>query len=234
VGGGERIFSTMWNRFDETFSLVVKYDSIKIVLTIVAVEDLDLTQLINIDQNCLLVYRLERRYLYVPTRGFHIQRTRGEGMFTKEKLKYSLKQMAREWNKKFNDFLISYNLQPNNVNPCVYVNKGHTRMMTTIFVNDKLVCSDKNSGQKDHMIEKMKEEFEVTTNNANVYVGLHIFRNRTKLKLLIGQVMYVSKIFKHLGFENATLVNIPANPNIHLEYSLTNKMGKNLFFTLKQ
>ncbi len=101
MGGGERIFSTMWNRFDETFSLVVKYDSIKIVLTIVAVEDLDLTQLINIDQDCLLVYRLERRYLYVPTRRFHIQRTRGEGMFTKKKLKYSLKQMAREWNKKF-------------------------------------------------------------------------------------------------------------------------------------
>jgi hypothetical protein len=112
--------------------------------------------------------------------------------------------------------------------------KGHPRMMTTIFVDDRLVCSEKNSGQKDHMIEKMKEEFEVTTNNANVYVGFHIFRNRAKLKLLIGQVMYVSKIFKHLGFENATLVNSPTDPNIHLEYSLTNKMEKNLFFTLKQ
>jgi hypothetical protein len=70
VGGGERIFSTMWNRFDETFSLVVKYDSIKIVLTIVVVEDLDLTQVINIDQDCLLVYRLERRYHMCQPKGF--------------------------------------------------------------------------------------------------------------------------------------------------------------------
>jgi len=67
------------------------------------------------------------------------------------------------------------------------------------------------------MIEKMKEEFEVTTNNANMYVGLHIFRIRAKLKLSIRQAMYVSKIFKHLGFENATLVNSPTDPNIHLE-----------------
>jgi hypothetical protein len=48
-------------------------------------------------------------------------------------------------------------------------------MMITIFVDDELVCSEKNSGQKDHMIKKMKEEFEITTNNVDVYVGLHIF-----------------------------------------------------------
>jgi hypothetical protein len=83
------------------------------------------------------------------------------------------------------------------------------------------------------MIEKMKEEFEVTTNNANVYVGLHIFKDKIKLKLWMGQVLYVSKISSVFGFENATLVNTPADPNIHLEYSLTIEMEKNLSLTLK-
>jgi hypothetical protein len=105
--------------------------------------------------------------------------------------------------------------------------------MTTIFVDDGFVCSEKNSAQKDHMIEKMKEEFEVTTNNANVYVGLHIFRNRAKLKLWIGQALYVSRILKCFGFENATHVSTLVNPNVHLEYSLTTKMEKKSFSYLE-
>jgi len=76
------------------------------------------------------------------------------------------------------------------------------------------------------MIEKMKEKFEVTTNNAYVYVGLHSFKDRAKLKLWIRQVLYVSKIFKRFGFEDATLVSTLVDPNIHLEYSLTIQMEK--------
>jgi hypothetical protein len=98
--------------------------------------------------------------------------------------------------------------------------------MTTIFVDDGLMCSEKNSGHKDHMIEKMKEVYEITTNNVYVYVGLHIFRNKVKLKFWIGQALYVNRIFKCFGFENATHVSTPANSNVHLEYSLTIEMEK--------
>jgi hypothetical protein len=83
------------------------------------------------------------------------------------------------------------------------------------------------------MVENMKEEFEVITNNVDVYVGLHIFKDRTKLKLWIGQALYVNKIFKCFGFENATLVSILADPNIHLEYYLTTEMEKKSFFYLE-
>jgi len=83
------------------------------------------------------------------------------------------------------------------------------------------------------MVEKMKEEFEVITNSANVYVGLHIFKDRAKLKLWIRQALYVSKNFKCFGFENATPVNTLTNPNIHLEYYLTIEMEKKSFFYLE-
>ncbi len=78
------------------------------------------------------------------------------------------------------------------------------------------------------MVEKMKEEFEITIND--VQVGFHIFIDRVNLKLWIRQALYVSKSFKHFGFENATPMSTPADPNIHLEYYLTTKMEKKSFF----
>jgi hypothetical protein len=71
---------------------------------------------------------------------------------------------------------MSYDLQPSLTNPYLYVNKGHLKLIIAIFVDDGLICSEKGTTHKDHMINKMKEEFEVTTNNAYVYVGFHIFR----------------------------------------------------------
>jgi hypothetical protein len=46
------------------------------------------------------------------------------------------------------------------------------------------------------MVEKMKEEFEVTTNNVDVYVGLQIFRDRTKLKFCM-----LAKVSSVLGLK---------------------------------
>jgi hypothetical protein len=83
------------------------------------------------------------------------------------------------------------------------------------------------------MVKNMKQKFEFTTNNADVYVGLHIFKDKTKLNLWIRQALYVNKIVKRFGFENARPVGTPTNPNIHLELYLITKTEKNKFFYLE-
>jgi hypothetical protein len=34
---------------------------------------------------------------------------------------YGLKQANQKWKRRFNDLLVSYNLEPTSINPCVYV-----------------------------------------------------------------------------------------------------------------
>jgi hypothetical protein len=67
----------------------------------------------------------------------------------------------------------------------VYANKVHLGPICTIFVNDGLICSDKNTKQKDDMINIMKSKFEIIVIDANVYVGLHIHQDCTQQKLWI-------------------------------------------------
>jgi hypothetical protein len=51
---------------------------------------------------------------------------------------YGLQQVARQWNKKFDCFIKKYNLDVNNVNPCVYYNKDKIKTICDIFIDDGL------------------------------------------------------------------------------------------------
>jgi hypothetical protein len=97
-------------------------------------------------------------------------------LFVIEKLLWLKNKQGKSGTINFNNFLISYDLQPSLANPCVYVNKGLFKLITTIFGDDGLICNEKGTTHKDHIIDKMKEEFEVNTNNAYVYVGFHILK----------------------------------------------------------
>jgi hypothetical protein len=74
----------------------------------------------------------------------------------------------------------SWCFESTSVDPCVYASKVQPHLICTIFVNDGLICSDKNTKQKDDMINRMKSEFEVIITDANVYVGLHTHRDHTQ------------------------------------------------------
>jgi hypothetical protein len=86
--------------FDERFSPIVKYDSIKIVLVIVIVEDLDLTQF-DIKTVYLYANLKEEIYMCQP-KGF-ISKGQEEKVCLLKKSLYGFKQASIEWNKKFND-----------------------------------------------------------------------------------------------------------------------------------
>jgi hypothetical protein len=49
---------------------------------------------------------------------------------------YGLKQIAKQWNIKFDTFLNEYNLVTNEVGPCVYHNQGVMETICAIFVDD--------------------------------------------------------------------------------------------------
>ncbi len=86
--------------FDETFSPIAKYDSIKTVLVIVIAKDLDLTQF---DIKIAYLYANLKEEIYMcQLKGFISKRQEEKVCLLKKNL-YGLKQADIEWNKKFND-----------------------------------------------------------------------------------------------------------------------------------
>jgi hypothetical protein len=86
--------------FDETFSPIVKYDSIKTVLVIVTAEDFDLTQF---DIKTIYLYTNFKENIYMCQSKSFIFKGQEEKVCLLKKSLYGLKQAGIEWNKKFND-----------------------------------------------------------------------------------------------------------------------------------
>ncbi len=56
------------------------------------------------------------------------------------KSQYGLKQVAQQWNIKFDTFLNTCDLVINEVDPSVYHNKGPMETICKIFVDDEILC----------------------------------------------------------------------------------------------
>lgn len=126
--------------FDETFSPVVKYDSLRIILSIAAEQDLDLFQF-DVSSAFLYGELNEEIYLEQPE-GFRVS-GRERDVYRLHKCMYGLKQAGRVWNAKFDGFVTAFGLTPSSVDPCVYYyRKDGDFLILCLWVDDGLlVCN---------------------------------------------------------------------------------------------
>jgi hypothetical protein len=206
--------------YQETFSPVAKFDSIRTILSIAASEDLNITQFdvrtafLNGDVDTEI-------YMEQPI-GFGSQlesseRTAstmkgGRTVCLLKKAIYGLKQSTRVWNKKFDSFLKEYDLLVSDADYCVYVNKKDPKLIICIWVDDGIVCSTFNDSIVD-ILNYMQGTFQITKGLAEVYVGLHITRDRDRRLIHLDQRRYLERVIYRFGQENCKVIAIPADPN---------------------
>lgn len=103
--------------YEETYSPVVKNDSLQTILAIAAARDLELVQL-DVKTAFLNSELQQELYMEQPA-GFEIKGREAEVCRLHRSL-YGLKQASRAWNEKFNFFLVKYRFTRGLADPCVY------------------------------------------------------------------------------------------------------------------
>lgn len=125
--------------YNEIFAPVAKHASIQILLEIVAYEDLELEQL-DVKTAFLNGDLDEVIYMKHPE-GFSIKRKEDWVCLLKKSL-YGLKQSPRQWNQKFNDFMMKLNFKRSSFDRCVYVKQAEdgSYIYMLLYVDDMLVA----------------------------------------------------------------------------------------------
>jgi transposase InsO family protein len=216
--------------FFETYSPVVSSDSIRVILSIVAVDDLEMRQF-DITTAFLNSNLDEEIYMQQP-RGF-IDSANPNHVYQLHKSLYGLRQARRAWNQTFTDFLRRNKLTPTSKDPCVYVSEDLPRVILLIFVDDGLICCSDNS-RIDHILAQMNTTFIVKDDSPDIYIGLRIRRNRAERRIFLDQQIYVERQVVKYGFSSAKTINIPADPNLPLtlpRISRQPKLGSNRYAT---
>lgn len=193
--------------YEETFSPVVRLESVRLILSIVAKHDLDMKQFDV--KTAFLNGKLEETILMEEPEEFKTDTTNGTIKVCKlEKSLYGLKQASRVWNNTFVDFLKRFKLEQLYSDSCVLIRKEPDMLIIAIYVDDGLVCSN-NPHLLDEAIAHLKKEFEITELDAKCFVGLEIQRDRLNKSLSINQQSYIERLVSRFEMNNSKTVDIP-------------------------
>eukprot|EP00253_Pinus_taeda_P030085 PITA_30085 len=205
--------------FHEIFSLVVKIVSIRIVLALVALFDLELQQL---DVKTAFLHSDLDEEIYMEQPEGFVQHRNAKFVCRLKKSLYGLKQSPRQWYKKFDSFMLSQKYVRSEYDHCVYFKQLNNGMfiILVLYVDDMLLAS-KSIEEINRLKTQMARTFDMKDlGAARQILGMEIFRDRSNGKLWLSQQKYVEKILLRFGMNNVKPVSIPLASHFKLSSSL--------------
>lgn len=178
--------------YHEIFSPIVKHSSIRLILSTVAMFDLELEQ---IDVNTAFLHEnLDKQFFMEQLEGFLEKRNENKACLLQKSL-YGLKQSLRQWYKRFNDFVLLNGFSRNSYDHCVYFMKINEDCFVylLIYVDDMLIVSKSmNEFNKLKNILKTKSEMK-DLGLAKRILGMDMIRNTEKNMFVLSQATYIKR-----------------------------------------
>jgi uncharacterized protein YuzE len=198
-------------QYSETYSPVVRMDSLRAILALVPVKNL-LVQQMDIKGAYLNGILQEEIYMRQPE-GCEDGTERVCKLL---KTMYGLKQAGYEWNRQLDITLRKYGYKWLKTDPCIYVRwDGDECSFITVWVDDLMLFASSEKMMR-HMKDSIESEWEVTDlGEPSKIVGIEI--TQTPDRLCISQTKYIESLLKKEGMDNANAVGMPLDPNVKLE-----------------
>lgn len=202
--------------YNETFSPVVRYSTIRILLALAVqydmfIEHLDVkTAFLNGDINEIVF--MEQPDGYILKGSEH-------KVYKLNKAVYGLKQAAKSWYEKINKVLTeTLKFRKLSSEPCVFVYSQEGKyIIIALYVDDIMLFSTKTSQNKKEEIKKeLMKQFEMKDlGQASHILGMSITKDGDKLKL--DQSCYINKILERFQMTDCKPVNTPLESGLKLQ-----------------
>ena len=217
--------------YNEVFSPVAKYSTIRILCQLVVFFDLVLDQMDVV--TAFLYGTLDELIFMRQPLGF--VKKGQEGLVCRLlKSLYGLKQAPRQWNKRFDDFMLGQGFTRMVYDPCVYrksvKNDVFGFIILVLYVDDMLIVA-KDQSEVDRLKVKLSSEFRMKDlGKARRILGMEIFRNSSTGQLCLNQGKYARKVLARFSMEDCKPVSIPLASHFKLSsaFSPTDAVEKGL------
>ena len=217
--------------YEETFAPVCRYETIRILLSIVAAKGLEILQF-DIATAFLNSKLEEETYMEQPE-GYEV----GNNLVCKlEKGLYGLKQAPRAWHKTISEKLEAMGFKPLESDSCVYKKNKDNPIYIAMYVDDGCIIGH-SKPELEKEIKALKQSFKLTMQPLTRFLGIEI-RN-TGDGIFIHQRKYIKDMLKRFGMSDCKSLDIPMQPGLQLEgskpantnYEYQELVGSLLFLT---
>ena len=193
--------------YKETFSLVSKKDSLRIIMALVAHYDLELHQMDV--KTAFLNGNLEEEVYMDQPMGF-IEKGKERMVCKLKKSIYGLKQASRQWYLKFNDTVVSFGFKEITVDRCIYLKvNGRKFIFLVLYVDDILLVTN-DFGLLSETKKYLSNKFEMKDiGEASYVIGIEIFQDRSQGLLGLSQKAYINKVLERFRMDKCSASPIP-------------------------
>ncbi|RVW67125.1 Retrovirus-related Pol polyprotein from transposon TNT 1-94 [Vitis vinifera] len=200
--------------YTEIFSPVVKMSTIRLVLGMVAVENLHLEQLDV--KTAFLHGDLEEDLYMIQPEGFIVQGQ--ENLVCKlRKSLYGLKQAPRQWYKKFDNFMHRIGFKRCEADHCCYVKSfDNSYIILLLYVDDMLIAGS-DIEKINNLKKQLSKQFAMKDlGAAKQILGMRIIRDKANGTLKLSQSEYVKKVLSRFNMNEAKPVSTPLGSHFKL------------------
>ena len=202
--------------YHETFAPVVKYKSLRIILTLATLYDMDIHQM-DVQTAFLNATMKEDVYMTQPE-GYG---NKHDDMVCKlNKTLYGTKQAPHEWNNEITSFMLSLKFIQCKTDLCVFIKflSNNNKIIITIFVDDLIIAYNKEAEKEwlsiKHML--MNKYMMKDIGECTWILGMNVQRDKTNKTLTLNQEQYARQILQEYNMNDCTSTTLPAKTNMKL------------------
>ncbi len=203
--------------YKELFSPVVKYNTIRIMLSFSAIEDYEIHHL---DVNLAFLHGDLQEKIYMEQPPMFND---GSGkVLVLIKALYGLKQSPRQWNEKIDNVLKNNDWNQSKVDCCLYFKD---KSYILIYVDD-LILIAKSKHEINNMKTMLINNFQMKDlGELTYFLGIEINRDRGRRELIIKQSAYISRLIKKFNMQGCKHNSTPMDMN-NIDSSIVNNDDK--------
>ena len=193
--------------YNEIFSPVVKFKTIRLMLAIVVQFNLELEQL---DVKTAFLHGDLEEKIYMSQPAGYVDSINPNHVCLLKKSLYGLKQSPRQWYKRFDNFVIDIGFVRSKFDSCCYMLFSDSIPVYLLLYVDDMLLISKSKPKIDELKRILSSEFDMKDlGKAKKILGMFIERNRDNGSLKIHQSSYLLKTVSKFGVSNAKLVSVP-------------------------
>jgi hypothetical protein len=202
--------------YDETFSPVARFESLRLLLALAALENWEIHQM---DVKSAFLNGLLDEEIYMEQPQGFILPDHNHQVCLLHKAIYGLKQASRAWNLQFHGVLLELGFTRTHSDAGIYHRQdaGGT-IIVILYVDDITLLGDKIE-EISRLKITLSTRYEMTDlGEIDSYLGVRITRDRSIRRLEIDQSRYISEIVQRFGMADANPARtpLPSGAEAHL------------------
>ena len=209
--------------YDETFSPVARFESLRLLLALAALENWEIHQM-DVKSAFLNGVLNEEIYMEQP-QGF-VAAGQENKVCRLKKAIYGLKQASRTWNQQFHGVLSELGFKRTYSDAGIYVrhqNRGSGLLIVVLYVDDITIMGASLEDVK-QLKEKLSLRYEMSDlGEIQSYLGMRISRDRSRKRIEVDQSGYIKSVLDRFGMADANPhpTPLPAGADVHLVKNTT-------------